>query len=88
MTPQKPLPSMADTNTHNLERSSDKKPDIYARRHFLLAGGAAAAGVAVTAATMMGEEASDTLDVVAPTAAREGYHLSAHIKKYYETTLT
>jgi hypothetical protein len=85
MTQHKLLPTVADT--HDTERNSDKKSDVSARRNFLLAGGAAAAGVAVSAATMMRDQSPDIEAVAAP-VEREGYHLSAHIKKYYETTLT
>jgi hypothetical protein len=60
----------------------DTKPTLD-RRSFLLATGAGA-GVAAAAAT--GHFQARKAVAAAETATASGYHVSAHIKKYYETT--
>lgn len=61
---------------------NDAKP-VLDRRTFLLASGATA-GVAAAAAT--GHYKVRKAVAAAEAATASGYHLSAHIKKYYETT--
>jgi hypothetical protein len=53
------------------------------RRSFLLAGGAAAGAVAAAAT---GKYKVRKAVAAAEAATPSGYHLSAHIKKYYGTT--
>jgi nitrous oxide reductase len=60
----------------------DTKPTLD-RRTFLLASGATA-GVAAAAAT--GHYQARKAVAAAEAATPSGYHVSAHIKKYYETT--
>jgi hypothetical protein len=60
----------------------DSKPALD-RRTFLLASGATA-GVAAAAAT--GHFKARKAVAAAEAATPSGYHLSAHIKKYYDTT--
>ncbi|QJR15576.1 formate dehydrogenase [Usitatibacter palustris] len=55
-----------------------------ARRNFLLAASAGTAGVA--AAVVTGRKAASPGALDAPEQKARGYHVSAHIEKYYRTT--
>lgn len=61
-----------------------------ARRGFLLGAGAAVGAAGVAAATLRQPAAANAGEVAqaAPTepASGQGYHLTAHIRKYYDTT--
>lgn len=62
------------------------KDQKLSRRNFLLASGAATAGAATLIATQ-GKVAKPTADAAQESAkSASGYHLSAHINKYYKTT--
>ena len=67
--------------------AADAKPATKpSRRTFFLTAGVAAGAVAVASQTPLGKAViQDVGSAIAPQA--EGYLLSAHIKKYYETTL-
>ena len=59
------------------------------RRHFLLAAGAGSAGAAaLVVAGKAGNSAAPPELAVAPEKpVVQGYHVSAHIEKYYKSTL-
>ena len=59
------------------------------RRHFLLAAGAGSAGAAaLVVAGKAVETATPSVLAVAPEKpVVQGYHVSAHIEKYYKSTL-
>jgi hypothetical protein len=66
-------------------KSSVGKPQA-ARRNFFIGAGAAVGAAAVVSQTSVGQaliaDVGDAID-----GKKEGYHLTAHIKKYYQTTL-
>jgi hypothetical protein len=67
--------------------AADAKPATKpSRRTFFLTAGVAAGAVAVASQTPLGKAVIQEVgSAIAPQA--DGYQLSAHIKKYYETTL-
>jgi len=66
-------------------KSSVGKPQA-ARRNFFIGAGTTVGAAAVASQTSIGQaliaDVGNAID-----SKKEGYHLSAHIKKYYQTTL-
>ena len=60
---------------------SDRK---LSRRNFLLAAGAGS--VAATAAVITGTNGEDTSKKAEAVSGSKGYHVTEHIRKYYDTT--
>ena len=54
------------------------------RRNFLLAAGAG--GVAATAAVVAGKSSQDQPKKAEVVSGSKGYHVTEHIRKYYNTT--
>ena len=54
------------------------------RRNFLLAAGAGS--VAATAAVITGTSGEDTSKKAEAVSGSKGYHVTEHIRKYYNTT--
>lgn len=54
------------------------------RRNFLLAAGAG--GAAATAAVITGTNGEDTSKKAEAVSGSKGYHVTEHIRKYYNTT--
>lgn len=57
-----------------------------ARRKFFIGAGAAVGAVAVASQTSIGKAVIQEVGSTVK-AKDDGYHLSAHIRKYYETTM-
>lgn len=65
------------------QTTEDAKP---ARRKFFIGAGVTVGAAAVASQTPLGQAiVKDVAEAV--TSKPEGYHLTAHIKKYYQTTL-
>ena len=73
--------------TNKSTLAADAKPaNKPSRRTFFLTAGVAAGAVAVASQTPLGKAVIQEVgSAITPQA--DGYQLSAHIKKYYETTL-
>lgn len=66
-----------------MKDDSTKQPS---RRKFFFGAAAVAGTVAVVAKTPVGTAIVEQVEAVSE-PKKEGYHLSAHIRKYYDTTL-
>lgn len=74
------------TNKSTFVADAAKPTTKPSRRTFFLTAGVAAGAVAVASQTPLGQALIQEVgSAIAPQA--DGYQLSAHIKKYYETTL-
>ncbi|MEY2628382.1 MAG: hypothetical protein RL066_198 [Actinomycetota bacterium] len=62
---------------------SNTKPS---RRKFFIGAGATVGAVAVVSQTPIGQALVQEVGT-AVAGSKDGYHLTAHIKKYYQTTL-
>ena len=62
---------------------SNSKPS---RRKFFIGAGATVGAVAVVSQTPIGQALVQEVGT-AVAGSKDGYHLTAHIKKYYQTTL-
>jgi len=63
--------------------AEENKP---ARRKFFIGAGAAVGAVAVASQTTIGKAVIQEVGSTVK-GKQEGYHLSEHIRKYYETTM-
>jgi len=72
---------MDSKNPLNAEQSA--KPS---RRKFFIGAGATVGAAAVVSQTPLGQALVQEVSTAAA-GSKDGYHLTAHIKKYYETTL-
>ena len=72
---------MDSKNPLNAEQSA--KPS---RRKFFIGAGATVGAAAVVSQTPLGQALVQEVSTAAA-GSKDGYHLTAHIRKYYETTL-
>ena len=67
---------------------SDRRPTDAKRRGFLLALGAGGVGAAAMAARALPGAAPAATSGAAEAASGDGYRLTDHVKRYYQTTKT
>ncbi len=72
---------MDSKKTHQTEQNT--KPS---RRKFFIGAGATVGAAAVVSQTPIGQALVQEVGT-AVAGSKDGYHLTAHIKKYYQTTL-
>jgi hypothetical protein len=71
-------------NTKNTPAAvGDQKPS---RRKFFIGAGATVGAVAIASQTTIGQAVAQEIGSTVASNNKEGYQLSSHIRKYYETT--
>jgi hypothetical protein len=75
-------------NTSPVKSEKSPRGANVRRRGFLLTLGLGGAGAAALAARSLSGIAPAATDVTDPAAAGEGYRLTDHVKRYYQTTKT